>query len=239
MRNHPSLVFVLVLSLLSGVTLAQDPFARWDHFSATRTGGPIVRDPMKIYRAGNQLRADHDDQVHITYMKDLSSVSIVNNKCVRMQLPDGPAFPFSAHFIYKDYKLERTPLEGQETVDGHPCKMETFTYTRIGNEASFIKLTLWEAQDLDGFPIKVDVLPNVRKKPFTIHYSDVSLQTPDPALFKVPARCSGLGGDAVSVGSEGKAPTQTKKPVAKPPAKSAAKPTPNPPSPEGAAVKPQ
>lgn len=218
--------------------MAEDPFARWDHFSATRTGGPIVRDPLKIYRLGSQVRTEHDEQVYITNLKDLSSVAFLNNKCVRMTLPDGPVYPFDAQLEYQDFKLEREEVAGEETVDGHVCTVEKLNYTRIGNEAQYIKMTLWKAKDLDGFPIKIDVLPNIRKTPFTFHYSDVSLKAPDAALFKVPAHCEMLSGAMANTlrtkdpAAKGKAPAA---PAAKPPAK----PNPSTTPPSGSASKPQ
>jgi hypothetical protein len=176
---------------------------------------------MKIYRSGNQFRADHDDQVHITNLTDLSSVSLADGKCLSMPLPDGPAYPFDAPAVYQGWKFERVQLEGEETVDGHKCKMEALTYTQEGAESIFVKMKLWEAQDLDGFPIKIDVLPYVRKKPFTFHFSDVSMEAPDAALFKKPANCLKVSTSAAdSTEKKGK----TAKPAAKPADKPAQKP---------------
>jgi hypothetical protein len=214
-----SIYFVLAAALGCGSLLAQtkDPFAAWQHFSATVTGGPVVRDPLKIYRSGNQLRADHEDQVHITNLDDLSSVVISNNKCIQMPMPDGPSYPFSAHKSYEGFKFERLPVEGEETIDGHKCKMETLIYTQEPAGVITIRMKLWEAQDLDGFPIQIDVLPTVRKKPFTYHFSDVSVGPQDPKLFTKPAQCPTFGAVEPSAAPHKKPLRQKANPAAKPP----------------------
>jgi hypothetical protein len=213
-----SIYFVLAAGLASGSLFAQtkDPFAAWPNFSATVTGGPVKRDPMKIYRLGNQLRADHDDQIHITNMDDLSSVSISDNKCIRMPMPDGPSYPFNVYKTYEGFKLERLPVEGEETIDGHKCKMETLMYTQLPAGAITIKMKLWEAQDLGGFPIQIDVLPNIRKEPFTFHFTDVSLSPLDPKLFAVPANCQAFGATDPAAAPRKKPLRKKAKPAAKP-----------------------
>ena len=220
MRCHASLIPGLSLMLLATLSLAEDPFARWEHFSATRTGGAVVRDPIKMYRSGNLIRADHENQIHITNLKELSNVVLSDHKCILIPLSDGPVYPFDAGSVYGDFKLERAMLEGEEVVDGHHTKIETLNYTQNGNPDVYIKMKLWEAQDLQGFPIKIEVLPYIRKKPFTIQYSDVSMEAPDAALFKMPANCRKMTG-AIQTPPLKVAPVQTTKPPSNIPPKAA------------------
>jgi len=51
-------------------------------------------------------------------------------------------------------------------------------------------MKLWEAEDLQGFPVKVEVNVVSNGNKFTLNYSNVSLKAPDAALFKSPAKCS-------------------------------------------------
>jgi hypothetical protein len=50
-----------------------------------------------------------------------------------------------------------------------------------------IKLKLWEAEDLHGFPVKVQVLNGGGRG--TIQYKDVVLGPADPSLFIRPKHC--------------------------------------------------
>jgi len=55
-------------------------------------------------------------------------------------------------------------------------------------------MKLWEAEDLQHFPIKIEVEPisptvSTAKK-MDITYTNVSLAPPDPNLFKHPAKCT-------------------------------------------------
>ena len=50
-------------------------------------------------------------------------------------------------------------------------------------------MKLWEAEDLRGFPVKIEAEVNGRPlRP--LHYSDVSFEPPDPKLFHHPAKCT-------------------------------------------------
>jgi hypothetical protein len=92
------------------------------------------------------------------------------------------AFPFS--FFHPDYKYQRTP-EGEEEFDGHHCHVESVVRTSPTGAEMHVKF--WEADDLKGFPVKIEVT-NAGKL-ITITYKDVKLAPPDPALFKLPAHC--------------------------------------------------
>jgi hypothetical protein len=77
---------------------------------------------------------------------------------------------------------------GEETVEGHACKVEGVTIRHEGRPP--IKIKVWEAQDLKGFPIKmVRELQTVKSPPRTLVYRDVQLTPPDAALFARPQDC--------------------------------------------------
>ena len=164
--------------------VVESPFAPFTHFSATMTGGLLKDEPRKIYRSGNLFRVDLDGRYHITDLARDTTWSVNPDRCTRVSGPDVHSFPFSA---FRDYKVERSPSEDKETVDGHQCKMETVTFTPKEGDLN-VKFKLWKAQDLQGFPVKIEASRPGRT--ITVNYANVSLDKPDTALFKLPAKCT-------------------------------------------------
>jgi hypothetical protein len=106
-------------------------------------------------------------------------------------MADAGDFPF---FGLKDFRVEQNPNEtaadGKETVDGHSCKLENLRFVNSRNASPItIEMKLWEAEDLEGFPIKIEAHNLGTGRRFTISYSNVSLQPPDPKLFAHPTKC--------------------------------------------------
>jgi hypothetical protein len=173
-------------------TPAQNPFDAFQQFSAAVSGSPLKWDKMKIYRSGKQMRADWDreNEVRISNLADRHGWVIRPREwvtrpkeCRRMSMMDAATYPF---FSYSDFSVERSPTVEKETINGHSCKVESFTFTP--KDGRPIKAKLWEAEDLHGFPIQIEIQPNVLPK-FTMNYTDVSLERPDPKLFQLPALC--------------------------------------------------
>jgi hypothetical protein len=189
MRSLSQLTFAISLMFSSLVAQEQYAFSAWPHFSAIRNGGPIKRDPMKIYRSGNQMRVDHENpgEYQITKLDDRTSWMITPKQCTNLPIPDGPSYPFYVAYPPSDFKMERSPLEGEETIDGHKCRLENITFTQRNGPIA-IKMKLWKAEDLDGYPVQIEVEPTGRAK-FTLNYTNVSMQPPDPKLFQLPANC--------------------------------------------------
>jgi hypothetical protein len=128
---------------------------------------------------------------------------------------DVHSYPFSA---YRGYKLERSPSEDKDTLEGHSCKIENVTFTQKESDLN-VKMKLWKAEGLQGFPVKIE-LPNPART-ITVSYTNVSLDKPDAALFKIPVKCTDFPkGEAK--GSK-KPASKTSKPAQKTP-----KPTTNP-----------
>jgi hypothetical protein len=154
-------------------------------FSANVTGG-IARDhDRKIYRSGQWMRLDFEDSYRVNDLDTLQMWSIGAHRCVEFTRPDAGTYPFSA---YHDFKVERTAIQEEETVDGHVCKIETLTLTPRDDRPIVAKMKLWEAEDLNGFPIRIDVEEGGQT--FTSTYTNVSLKAPDPKLFQHPAKCT-------------------------------------------------
>ena len=158
-------------------------------FSANVTGG-IARDhDRKIYRSGKWMRLDFDDSYRVNDLDTLQMWSVGANRCVEFARPDAGSYPFTA---YHNFKVERTTLETttkqEETVDGHICEIETLTLTPKDDRPIVARIKLWKAQDLDGFPIRIEVEEGGQT--YTSTYTNVSLTPPDPKLFQHPAKCT-------------------------------------------------
>ena len=163
-----------------------NPFQAFQSFSATLNGGMGNDHDRKIYRSGKIMRVDFEDHYRLADLEKLTTRVVHPDRCQQFAKPDIASYPFSA---YHDFKVARAPTEDKETVDGHSCKIENVTFTPRDDRPILIKMKLWEAEDLQGFPIKgeVNVVSNGNK--FTLNYTNVSLKPPDPALFKSPAKC--------------------------------------------------
>jgi len=187
-------VAVLVALLLANVQAQKtvkpataggvSPFAPFTQFSATLTSGLLKDEPRKVYRSGEFFRVDLDGTYHITDLALGTTWSIRAEHCTSVSGPDIRSYPFAA---YRGYKVERFPGEGKETVDGHPCKIENVTFTQKESGLK-TKMKVWKAEDLQGFPVKIELFHPART--YTVSYTNVSLDKPDAALFKVPAKCT-------------------------------------------------
>ncbi|HZR56719.1 MAG TPA: hypothetical protein VFA74_07590 [Terriglobales bacterium] len=166
----------------------EDPFSKFSQFSALMSGslmGP--EEEAKIYRMGSKIRTNSVDGGYV--VSDVNTyetfVKLANNKgCIKGTPPGGRTFPY---LVLGKSKVERTRA-GEETIDGHFCEIENVTITQeSGHE---IKLKIWEAQDLQGFPIKIE--QDGVGTPRIAIYKNVSFAPPDPKLFKPPAHCLDL-----------------------------------------------
>jgi hypothetical protein len=169
----------------SGVAGARNPFDEFRTFSATMNGGIGGDHDRKLYRLGNLMRADFPDSHRITDLQKLTMWGVQGDSCSEFAMPDAAAFPFSA---YHDYKVERSVTAEKETVDGHVCAIENVTFTPSNGMPVVIKMKLWEAEDLQGFPVKIEAESNGRK--MNIAYTNVSLKAPDAKLFQRPTKCA-------------------------------------------------
>jgi len=167
---------------------SQNPLvSQFKSFSAKVSGG-IARDhDRKIYRSGNLMRLDFGDEYRVSDLNTLHMWSVTGDSCAKFDRPDAGTFPFSA---YHDFKVERvvTKEKEEETVDGHVCKIENLNFIPPDERPLVVKMKLWEAEDLSGFPIKIEIHANDEEIIST--YTDVSLAAPDPKLFRHPAKCS-------------------------------------------------
>jgi hypothetical protein len=193
----------LIVSLVVPQTEAQDehasqsataqssgnPFELFQNFSATLNGGLGRDHDRRIFRSGKLMRLDFADHYRITDMEEPATWGMFPDRCAKFPMPDAGTWPF---FGLRDYRVERSPVrdtQEAETVDGHVCKVEHFTFVRSKSAPSTIKMKLWEAEELNGFPVKIEVTNVERGRQYSITYTNVSLEPPDAKLFEHPTRC--------------------------------------------------
>ena len=173
-------------------TTGELPFLKVQEFSATTTGSLIPGHDAEvhIYRSGKRMRIEDDSSlVHGYYVTDLEALSSVGvtpaGECIKLGYPYSRSFPFM--LTRPDLRVVRVPV-GEETYDGHPCKIEDFKITTEKAPPLNFHFKVWEATDLQGFPIKVENnVPGM--KVWRIQYKNIVLGATDPSLFIFPNAC--------------------------------------------------
>jgi hypothetical protein len=194
-KTHKLTFVVKALALafgFSALAQGQNPFDAYKDFSATvvmsgmPAGSPMTSGDMKIYRSGDKMRTTMgamgylvmDLTQHTNYMV-MSSGMCMQMAATRQQNPFAQA---------SGATIDRSPA-GTDTVDGHSCKVENLTVT--GQSGKVVKMKAWEADDLKGFPIKVEVQTD--KGPVTVQYKDISFDAQPASMFTHPDNCRAIG----------------------------------------------
>jgi hypothetical protein len=167
----------------------QFPLDAFQEFSAVMVGSVMNGDEREayIYRSGNLMRASGNEGHNflITDLNTLQSWGVSATGCMHDGNPYFRTAPFSSK--RPGYTVTDRTVSGQETIDGHACKIEDVTLTSP-KQARVIKLRFWEAEDLQGFPVKIEFLRPSKHDP-VIHYKNVVLGPQDPTLFIYPNSC--------------------------------------------------
>lgn len=192
---------------------AKFPLDAFQEFSAIMVGSISHGDDREshIYRSGKLMRNESLEGKNfiITNLTTGESFGVSATECMRDSHPYVRSIPFS--MAQPGAKVE-VVAAGQETVDGHSCKMEDVTVSSSKFMKPF-KMRFWEADDLQGFPVKVVFFRGFGHDP-VIRYKNVVLGPQDPTLFIYPNSCE------KSMGYNQKTPKVTpggKKPAAAPP----------------------
>ncbi len=200
----------LVMACTAVSARAQNPFEAIETFSATMVmiGMPSNRHQgqgeAKIYRSGTKIRTDLPGGAGYTIIDISQRTSYMvmgNGMCMQMTAKEQQN-PFAQA---SDATIERSQA-GTDTVDGRECKVENLTITpHSGPHAGqSTKMKVWEAQDLHGFPLKVEVQTDHGL--ITTAYKNVSLADPDASLFVHPDNCRQLPGMPGMPGTPGGSP---------------------------------
>jgi hypothetical protein len=190
MHNSRQLIIALtVLSSFGIASQAQNPFDAQKQFSATMVTASMATAPragqgeMKIYRSGDKLRTTMPGGMGymITDLTQGTSYMVMNTGMCMQTTASRQPNPFAET---QNATIERVPA-GADTVDGHSCKVENLTV--IPKNGTPVEMKIWEANDLKGFPVRVEM--NTGKGPVTVEYQDVSFDPPQASLFSHPANC--------------------------------------------------
>lgn len=141
----------------------------------------------KVYRSTNKMRTDMGPAGYSLYFFDEhTSYMVMRGHCMQMpQMAKKSTNPFQLGGT-----VERKAL-GSDTVDGHPTKIEQVTVTSSDGTSTSMKV--WEATDLQGFPVRIEMANNTR-----VEYKDVSLSEPPASLFEKPDNCMQMPGSGGS-----------------------------------------
>jgi hypothetical protein len=183
LRNFTSVLSLLVLGIAA---YAQNPFDTHKQFSATMVmtgsaaGSHAPQGDLKIYRLGDKIRTSMGNMGYSVMDMGQHTMYMVmaQGMCIQMA-PHAQQDPFT-----QQGSVERTPA-GTDTVDGHACKVENVTIT--GKNGTVTKMKVWEAEDLQEFPVKVQV--ETGRGPTTVIYKDISFDAPAASLFTPPDNC--------------------------------------------------
>jgi len=179
-------------ALASTATL--NPLDSFTEFSAVMVGSRVEpgegTSEGHIYRSGKLMRMEDPGRrgYFITDLTTGETYGMSEAGCMHDSHPFIRTFPFS--LAAKPDTTVTRAATGRETVEGHSCQVEDITFS-LPNFASALKMRFWEAQDLHGFPIKIEfLLPGGRNS--IVHYRSVVLGAQDPTLFIHPKSCEQL-----------------------------------------------
>jgi hypothetical protein len=164
------------------------PLTRFKEFSAIAVGSLVPRDEKErhIYRSGDLMRAESGQGLGylVTDLDKMETYGFARTGCMKDKHPFLADFPFTEGRPDRHYE---SVARNKETFDGHECQIEDVTMSGKGLLRP-ITMRFWEAEDLQGFPIKVQVIqgPHV-----TVHFRNVVIGPQDPTLFLRPNSCTG------------------------------------------------
>jgi hypothetical protein len=170
------------------------PLDSFTEFSAVMVGSRV--EPGEgtaeghIYRSGKLMRMEDPGRqgYFITDLTTGETYGMSEAGCMHDSHPFIRSFPFSA-VVKADATVTRAAA-GKETMDGHSCQVENVTVS-LPNFANALQMRLWEAEELQGFPVKIEFLLPGGHDPI-IHYRNVVLGPQDPTLFIHPKSCEQL-----------------------------------------------
>jgi hypothetical protein len=192
------------------VEITEFPLDKFKDFSAIENGSllPGFDTDVHIYRSGNLMRTEGSLKAPSYYVTDLAkrkSSSVTSRTCLNMHVAYARTFPF---FVPEEGARYEIAPAGEATVDGHHCKLEDIRIHRL-KRSEVPEFRLYEAEDLDGFPIKIE-----NRRPNAYHwiitYKDVHLEPQDSSLFIVPEKCAS-DADWKQLGAGAKTKTAPKK----------------------------
>jgi hypothetical protein len=185
----------------------QYPLDSFRDFSAVMVGSIVEMgegsSEAHIYRSGKLMRvaAPEGYGYFVTDLSTLETYAFSTGPCMHDNHAYVRVSPFAA--ARPGSTVERAAV-GKETLDGHSCQIEDITVSSP-KTGSHLKMRFWQAEDQQGFPIKIEFLrPGGRSS--IIRYKNVVLGPQDPTLFIHPKSCQAAphrAGPKKSKGSRG------------------------------------
>lgn len=184
-------IAITMFVLSSGVLAHAQQSWNFPDFSATQVlESRKANISMQVYRSGNSVRVERSGALATLYVPSNSRVYNLttypdhSHQCVAMKPEQAKMLPSPLELLQGSIVTRRNV--GSETVEGHPCRIESVIVTRP--DGSKIESRVWEAQDLQGIPVKIE--SQVGDVTLSALYRDISLATPDQALFEIPQKCT-------------------------------------------------
>ena len=138
----------------------QYPLDAIKNFSAIMVGSIAGDDEeTHVYRLGRLFRTEVGGSYAVTDLTKGDTYGVSPKGCLHDSHSAYRVFPFDVGGHGR--KVERVP-SGKETLDGHSCVIEDVTVTATAPRPRTLKMRFWEAEDLQGFPIKVQVISSFR-----------------------------------------------------------------------------
>ena len=178
------------LTFIGNLVYAQDAW-NFPDFSATQIFQSRKADlAMKVYLSGSSVRIDRSGALSTLYVPAASEVYNLtiypdnSHQCVAMKPQQARMLPSPLELLQG--KILKRTAEGSEVVEGHTSNVETVVVARPDGKT--IESKVWEAEDLDGIPVKIEsTLDGLILRAV---YRDIKVGAPDKALFTVPDRCT-------------------------------------------------
>lgn len=182
--------FMITVLTFGSCVLAEDALKLPD-FSATQVfeSGKAPMS-MKVHRSGDSVRVDRSGALSTVYVPSKSKVYNLTtypdqtHQCVVMKPEQAKMLPSPLELLHGS-NLKRTRV-GEEVIEGHTCTVEKIVVTRP--DGKVIESKVWEAQDLKGVPVKIE--SRIDELTLSAFYRDISLGSPDQALFTIPEKCT-------------------------------------------------
>lgn len=176
--------------ILGGLSSAQDAW-NFPDFSANQVFQSRRADlTMKVHRSGSSVRVERGGALTTVYVpasKKVYNLTVYpdqSRQCVAMKPEQAKMLPSPLELIQG--RIVKRTAAGSEVIDGHPSKIEDVEV--VGADGKTISSKVWEAEDLEGIPVKIE--SHIEGITLLAFYRDIVVGTPEQALFQVPDRCT-------------------------------------------------
>lgn len=180
------LASTITISLSASYALAREPLILPDFSATEMMAARGIAINTKVYRSGADFRDDASSQMGTIYLSDTQTMYRLmfhGTQCI--ETAGIPPHAMSSPLQLLSGAEVTGPSARTEVVDGHSCKIQDAQI--ITTDGKTIRFKLWQAQDLKGAPVKIEMRTDLAQ--LTTTYRNIVLGKPDPALFIPPKNC--------------------------------------------------